>query len=727
MSWWLGVAVSGCLVLGYALDSADGQVARLTGSGGPAGEWLDHMVDAVKVVALPLALAMGAYRFDAQPRWWLVVPLVNAVASSALFFGMMLTEQLRRQHGVRSVAATGGPAPWLRSVLVLPTDYGVMCLSFLLLGATTVFGLLYVALTAALLAFSAAAAGAWFRQMGRLRRPAARNDARAPAAGAYRGGGGPMTLHEYAGAVARHWVVILVVALVGGLGALPLLTHASPPSTGRRRRSSHPRDGRHGQRPRAGLGLRAEPRPVVRRARLVTLRPRQGGGDDGSRPGDPLPGHVAVDTPLNTVVIEVSITDSTPQRARDFANGVVAQLAASVEQLSPQGSQKTAAVRLTTISPASLPVAPFSPNTRLNTALGVLAGLVLGVAYALARRLRGRRLVDADALLDDMGAPVIGEIFQADRGVGVSTTLALLPTSPVVGVVPRARRQPRPGARRRSAQGAARHVRTGGRGQELGGPRTRHDPGRVRGARPRGRRRPPPAEHGRDDAARGGRRRHHGPAGRHRSSPTPSSRGGRRASTSWPVASSRRSPRHLLASARFRGLLAEARERYNVILVDTPPVLNLSDSLWLAPLVDGTVVVARVGRTRSRDLAATVTALENTHTPVLGVVANGIEDGERSDYYAYSKPRARVRPGLRHRRSGSTVGASPDGRAPMTALWASPRQGRDAGAGPGLRRADDAPRRLGDAGTGAFARLHACSRRSRRCSSSSTSAAAPPS
>ncbi|MEP6629139.1 MAG: CDP-alcohol phosphatidyltransferase family protein [Lapillicoccus sp.] len=183
VSWWLGVAVSGCLVLGYALDSADGQVARLTGSGGPAGEWLDHMVDAVKVVALPLALAVGAYRFDAQPRWWLVVPMVNAVASSVLFFGMMLTEQLRRQHGVRSVARTGGRAPWLRSVLVLPADYGVMCLSFLLLGATTVFGLVYVALTAALLAFCAAAAGAWFRQMGRLSPPRSPERTRVPAEG----------------------------------------------------------------------------------------------------------------------------------------------------------------------------------------------------------------------------------------------------------------------------------------------------------------------------------------------------------------------------------------------------------------------------------------------------------------------------------------------------------------------------------------------------------------
>src|SRR5690606_25723073 len=46
-SWGQGAAVAALLVLGYAWDSADGQVARLTGTGSPAGAWLDHVVGAV--------------------------------------------------------------------------------------------------------------------------------------------------------------------------------------------------------------------------------------------------------------------------------------------------------------------------------------------------------------------------------------------------------------------------------------------------------------------------------------------------------------------------------------------------------------------------------------------------------------------------------------------------------------------------------------------------------
>ncbi|RYF39098.1 MAG: CDP-alcohol phosphatidyltransferase family protein, partial [Comamonadaceae bacterium] len=51
VSIWMGIAVWLLLALGYAWDSADGQVARLRGGGSLSGEWLDHFVDAVKISA----------------------------------------------------------------------------------------------------------------------------------------------------------------------------------------------------------------------------------------------------------------------------------------------------------------------------------------------------------------------------------------------------------------------------------------------------------------------------------------------------------------------------------------------------------------------------------------------------------------------------------------------------------------------------------------------------
>jgi len=123
------------------------------------------MVDAAKVSALPLALAVGLHRFHVVDDVWLLVPLVGAVVAAVLFFGMILTEQLRRAHGVTSVASTAGRAPWVRSILVIPTDYGLLCLSFLLLGAPTVFLGLYTAITVATAAFLALAVIKWYREI----------------------------------------------------------------------------------------------------------------------------------------------------------------------------------------------------------------------------------------------------------------------------------------------------------------------------------------------------------------------------------------------------------------------------------------------------------------------------------------------------------------------------------------------------------------------------------
>ncbi|WP_149202334.1 CDP-alcohol phosphatidyltransferase family protein [Actinotalea subterranea] len=167
-----GVVVALLLVIGYALDSADGQLARLRRSSSPAGEWLDHVVDAVKVTALPLGLLVGLARSGEVATAWLAVPLVSAVVSSVLFFTMILTEQLRRATGTVPLAAPGGgPRAWLRSVLAIPTDYGLLCLSFLLLGVLPVFLVVYAGIVAATAGFLVLACVKWYREIAATPRP----------------------------------------------------------------------------------------------------------------------------------------------------------------------------------------------------------------------------------------------------------------------------------------------------------------------------------------------------------------------------------------------------------------------------------------------------------------------------------------------------------------------------------------------------------------------------
>ncbi len=171
-SWTVGVLVALGLVLGYAFDSADGQLARLLGGGSLAGEWLDHMVDATKISALHLAVLISCYRyFGFAHHAWLLVPMAFVVVANVSFFGMILNDQLRRVTGARRGAEVSRGAPsTLRSLLVLPTDYGLLCLIFLLLGSRQVFFVAYLLLLAGSAGYLALACVKWFREMGALDR-----------------------------------------------------------------------------------------------------------------------------------------------------------------------------------------------------------------------------------------------------------------------------------------------------------------------------------------------------------------------------------------------------------------------------------------------------------------------------------------------------------------------------------------------------------------------------
>lgn len=168
-SWPLALAVYAALVVGFAFDSADGQLARLTGKGGPAGEWLDHVVDCAKMVALHAAVLIAFYRYFELPGdGWLLVPLGFQLAAVVTFCGGLLTEQLKRGRGTGNTPAA--PPSRLRAVALLPVDYGVFCLVFLTLGAPGVFRAAYTALAVVHALFLVAFLAKWFRELSALPR-----------------------------------------------------------------------------------------------------------------------------------------------------------------------------------------------------------------------------------------------------------------------------------------------------------------------------------------------------------------------------------------------------------------------------------------------------------------------------------------------------------------------------------------------------------------------------
>lgn len=152
----LGLGVAALMVLGYALDSADGQLARLQRSGGPAGEWLDHVTDQFRQGVVHAAVLVYLLRSAPELQWWaILVPLAFGSVVSTRFFSQILAEQLRRARGA-SGAEVPDPGADRRAWLQLPSDTGVLCWLFVLAGWPVVFFAAYSALLLANAALAAA-------------------------------------------------------------------------------------------------------------------------------------------------------------------------------------------------------------------------------------------------------------------------------------------------------------------------------------------------------------------------------------------------------------------------------------------------------------------------------------------------------------------------------------------------------------------------------------------
>lgn len=94
-------------------------------------------------------------------------------------------------------------------------------------------------------------------------------------------------------------------------------------------------------------------------------------------------------------------------------------------------------------------------------------------------------------------------------------------------------------------------------------------------------------------------------------------------------------PAELLTSHKLTAILDRLAEDYELILIDTPPVLSVTDAVALAPSMDGVILVAKPGKTRLRDLEQTITQLRAVKARILGVVLNDVETTSRKYGYYY--------------------------------------------------------------------------------------------
>ncbi len=104
-------------------------------------------------------------------------------------------------------------------------------------------------------------------------------------------------------------------------------------------------------------------------------------------------------------------------------------------------------------------------------------------------------------------------------------------------------------------------------------------------------------------------------------------------------------PSSLLNSRTMETTIQQTREAADLVLIDAPPVLAVSDSLRLTSLVDAVILVVRAGITERRNLVRAKAQLDKVGAPVVGVVINDLSSRETRKYYGeysrYAKSGAR--------------------------------------------------------------------------------------
>ena len=99
-------------------------------------------------------------------------------------------------------------------------------------------------------------------------------------------------------------------------------------------------------------------------------------------------------------------------------------------------------------------------------------------------------------------------------------------------------------------------------------------------------------------------------------------------------------PSELLGSEQMQEFISAMRDRYDAIIIDSPPVLVATDAALLSTQADACVVVARAGITKEPELSIAVEALEDVGASIVGVLLNAFDVnmafGQRHKYQQYS-------------------------------------------------------------------------------------------
>ncbi|MGD7707104.1 polysaccharide biosynthesis tyrosine autokinase [Microlunatus sp. Y2014] len=473
--------------------------------------------------------------------------------------------------------------------------------------------------------------------------------------------------------IRMHWITILVLALLGGVGGFGLarvlpkeyeaqaqviVVVANTESTG-----DLPQISTYAQEQARNFSVLATRemvlQPVIDQLELdltvAQLRRR-----------------VATNVPLNTSLITITVTDGSPTRAADVANAMSRSLTRAVREIAPRVDESpTSPVSLQVIESAVPPLTASAPSGWLFTFLGLLAGLLASAVVVLVRELIGPRVRTVAQLQDLTGASVLGSIAydrtapkrpiavtadphsaRAEEVRQIRLALRYLQTDRPHKMFAFTSATAQEGKSSVSANVAAAMAASGLRVCLVEGDLRRPTLGTVL------------------DLV-GGIGLTTVVAGEAELDHVLQEWGtdGLQVLLAGDVPPN---PGEIIESARVEQLLQRIRERFDVTIIDCPPIHPAADAVALVSVAGGAVLVAGAKRVRVRDFRRAVQRLRVVDTPIVGTILN-LADGARQSVARYaphgSEPSPR-RPS--HTEASQRVEPDPLHAAPATGPVGAP-------------------------------------------------------
>lgn len=447
-----------------------------------------------------------------------------------------------------------------------------------------------------------------------------------------------MQLRDYLALLRRSWLLVLACTVLGGsVGALVALTTPTTYQSTAQLFVSVRNSGAAGDLAQSTNYARQAVTSYVRVIpTAIVLEPAIDDLGLDVTVGE-LATKVSASAPLNTQLITISVVDANPSFASQLANAISDSFATAVatELEAPTAGETESKVRVEAISPAKVPTTPSSPNLRLDIALGLLVGLAAGVGLAVLRSVLDTRVHTVADVESTVQAPILGGIPMDPESAERPLIVQAAPRDPGAEAYRRLRTNvqflnidsgtpsfvltssaPAEGKSTTAANLALTLAETGLRvalvDADLRKPRLA-DNFNIEGGV------------GLSDVL----------AGR-----IPLSGAmqpwGRSKLFLLPAGTLPPNPAELLGSRRMWQALEEMRRAFDVIIIDAPPLLAVTDAAVLARLTTGAVLVAASGSTRKPQLAAAAKAIEAADAKVRGVVITKLPT-KGPDSAAYSQ------------------------------------------------------------------------------------------